>query len=41
MIRISHDGRIEVRADEHGDIVDFASEPEKYLKALGQGPRRT
>ncbi|MGC2209689.1 MAG: hypothetical protein WA532_06210 [Candidatus Korobacteraceae bacterium] len=35
VIRISHDGRMEVRADEHRDIVDFASEPEKYLKALG------
>lgn len=35
MIRVSQDGRIEVRADEHGDIVDFARAPEKYLKALG------
>ena len=35
MIRISHDGRIEVRSDEHGDLADFAGEPEKYLKALG------
>jgi len=35
MIRFSHDGRIEVRSDEHRDIVDFASEPAKYLKALG------
>jgi hypothetical protein len=35
VIRFSHDGRIETRADEHRDIVDFASEPGKYLKALG------
>jgi hypothetical protein len=35
MIRISHDGQIEVRADGQGDLVDFASEPGKYLKALG------
>jgi hypothetical protein len=35
MIRISHDGRIETRAGRQGDLVDFASEPEKYLKALG------
>jgi hypothetical protein len=34
MIRIGHDGRMEVRAEEQRDIVDFASEPEKYLKAI-------
>jgi hypothetical protein len=31
MIRIGHDGRIEIRADHPGDIVDFAANPEKYL----------
>jgi hypothetical protein len=35
MIRFSHDGQIEVRANGEGDLVAFASEPEKYLKALG------
>jgi len=35
MIRISHDGRIETRSSGRGDLVDFAGEPEKYLKALG------
>jgi hypothetical protein len=32
LVRISHDGRIEVRAEDQGDIVDFAADPEKYLK---------
>jgi hypothetical protein len=31
MIRIGHDGRIEIRADHPGDMVDFAANPEKYL----------
>lgn len=35
MVRFSHDGQIEVRTDGQGDLVDFASEPGKYLKALG------
>jgi hypothetical protein len=35
MLRINHDGRIETRADGEGDLVDFASEPQKYLKAIG------